>query len=163
MKFTRNVLLFIAHFTTDRRVLTHEGVEDLRLTSCVKAIDRRVARRSPRTRPIFDDEKLTRMREQAIDVANDHDVDVEKQRRTSEIKQRIAKGRDLAPATLRPTWIIEVGQRSRVDSRVKTRCIIGHTHEAIGNGHVPLHHVGEAVHILRAVLGAPLHADHICH
>jgi hypothetical protein len=90
--------LLVAHLGFHAFRVLQEVFEDLRMRTGLESVDRRVSSDAPRTRPVVDDQELSRLRKEVVERANDHDVEVEKERRPAKIEERFRKRGELAPS-----------------------------------------------------------------
>ncbi len=140
-----------------------EIFEDVRIRASAPAVNGRVAG-VVALLPIADDEKITGLREERIDVADDDDVDVEEEDISFEFRaagssQRRRERDELGPTAFRCAGgQLKAGNRKGFDARIKPGLIISQADEPVGNTKVTLHHRVQSVDVFGAVLRAPLHA-----
>src|SRR3546814_13399359 len=110
--------------------------------------------------PVLDDAEVARMLEETVDVVDDDEVQVEKQRRPFETAEAGREGAELAPGPVLYRFRQrDVGHRQAFDSGLDPGRVIGEADEAERQRQVARHHRMQDVDELGTIGGAPLHAD----
>ena len=109
----------------------------------------------------MDDEELARCLEEGDDVTHDHHVKIQKECSALQAVKISLEGGELGPASLGYAW----WQRQARDGQAThlfthAPVVVGEADEVERAAKVARHHGVEAVHVLRPVLGPPLHAQH---
>src|SRR5437868_5385532 len=103
------------------------------------------------------------MIEKTIDRIQNHQIQIEKKNRPTEIGERRGECRELPPAALLSFRQIHRRQRQRLDGLIQTIRVVRKAHESMRPREVSRHHRTQPIHVIGAKLRAPLHADDIDH